>query len=98
MSADESTPDRWELQQDHISLGSKNIFAPANLRAAAENKAYAELIQHWMSSKYTFRYTGGMVPDIHHILVKVPSLSVVTLEHKNRLCSLYRQYIAWLDS
>ena len=55
-------------------MGEKKIFAPANIRAAAENKAYAELIQHWMASKYTLRYTGGMVPDIHHILVKVQCL------------------------
>lgn len=67
----EGISDRWELQRKDIRLTGKKIFAPANLRATAENDAYAQLIQHWMSSKYTLRYTGGMVPDIHHILAKV---------------------------
>ena len=61
----------WELRGPAISIGEKKIFAPANLRAAADNKAYAELVQHWLSEKFTLRYTGGMVPDVHHILAKV---------------------------
>ena len=69
-SPDDRIPDRWELQRSDITIGEKKVFAPANLRAAAENPAYAQLIQQWMSSKYTLRYTGGMVPDIHHIVTK----------------------------
>jgi len=37
-SADGVTPSRWELQRDSITLGEKKVFAPANLRAAAENQ------------------------------------------------------------
>ena len=46
------------------------LFAPANLRAAADNPAYGELVRHWMEQRYTLRYSGGMVPDVNHILAK----------------------------
>lgn len=45
-------------------------FAPANLRAAAENEAYMRLVTHYIEKKYTLRYSGGLVPDILHALVK----------------------------
>ena len=51
--------------------GSKTrYFAPANLRAAADNPRYMGLIQHYITGKYTLRYAGGLVPDIVHALVK----------------------------
>ena len=62
---------QWMLQRDHISIQEKAVFAPANLRSASENEEYQKLVQHWMSNKYALRYSGGMVPDIHHILTKV---------------------------
>ncbi len=62
---------QWLLQRDNISIKDKAVFAPANLRATAENEEYQQLVQYWMSNKYTLRYSGGMVPDIHHILTKV---------------------------
>lgn len=46
------------------------IFAPGNLRAITENAAYEKLVHYWMNSKYTLRYSGGLVPDVYHILVK----------------------------
>ena len=61
----------WVLQRDKIQIAdSKKVFAPANLRASAENSAYRELVQNWLRELYTLRYTGGMVPDVHHILAK----------------------------
>ncbi|VUC38146.1 unnamed protein product, partial [Clonostachys rosea] len=45
-------------------------FAPANLRAAAESPQYMALVSHYIQSKYTLRYSGGLVPDLGHILVK----------------------------
>ncbi len=51
------------------------VFAPANLRAAADNKAYADFVSACISEKYTLRYTGGFVPDVHHILTKVSLLA-----------------------
>lgn len=40
-------------------------------RASAENVAYHQLMLRWMGSKYTLRYSGGMVPDCHHMMAKV---------------------------
>ncbi|TLS30092.1 hypothetical protein PpBr36_03723 [Pyricularia pennisetigena] len=45
-------------------------FAPANLRAAAECDKYSALVSHFISQKYTLRYSGGLVPDVVHALVK----------------------------
>ncbi|KAL0021416.1 hypothetical protein WJX79_003939 [Trebouxia sp. C0005] len=61
---------QWLLQRGSISIKDKAVFAPANLRATAENEEYQQLVQYWMSNKYTLRYSGGMVPDVHHILTK----------------------------
>lgn len=46
------------------------MFAPGNLRAAAERNDYVCLMEFWMREQYTLRYSGGMVPDINQILVK----------------------------
>jgi sedoheptulose-bisphosphatase len=63
--------DEWVLQRDEIRIPeSKKIFAPANLRCAADNKAYSDLVSDWMSQRYTLRYSGGLVPDVHHIVSK----------------------------
>lgn len=45
-------------------------FAPGNLRATADNPAYRALVNYWITSKYTLRYSGGLVPDVYHILIK----------------------------
>lgn len=45
-------------------------FAPGNLRAAAEREDYLELTNAWIRKGLTLRYSGGMVPDINHILLK----------------------------
>ena len=47
-----------------------NTFAPGNLRASADNSAYHALVNYWIESKYTLRYSGGLVPDVYHILIK----------------------------
>ncbi|KAB5566791.1 hypothetical protein GE09DRAFT_746698 [Coniochaeta sp. 2T2.1] len=45
-------------------------FAPANLRAAADDERYMSLVMHYIKEKYTLRYSGGLVPDVVHMLVK----------------------------
>ncbi|GFR50546.1 hypothetical protein Agub_g12820 [Astrephomene gubernaculifera] len=61
----------WRLHQSDVTIGPvSRTFAPANLRAAAGNKEYAALVQRWIEASFTLRYTGGMVPDVHHILAK----------------------------
>lgn len=52
-----------------ISEESK-YFAPGNLRAAAEREDYLKLVNEWIKKGLTLRYSGGMVPDINHILLK----------------------------
>ena len=66
-------------------------FAPANLRAAAENPMYMELIKILIREKYTLRYSGGLVPDIVHALVKGHGvyISPVTAASKAKLRRLY---------
>jgi sedoheptulose-bisphosphatase len=66
-------------------------FAPANLRAAADFPPYATLINHYISNKYTLRYSGGLVPDVVHALVKGHGIyiSPVTKKSKAKLRRLY---------
>ncbi len=45
-------------------------FAPGNLKACAENPQYATVMQRWLDNQSKLRYSGGMVPDLHHILSK----------------------------
>ena len=61
----------WEVSRDAIQIqASGKVFAPGNLRASNDNAQYNALIHHWISERYTLRYTGGMVPDVYHIFAK----------------------------
>jgi fructose-1,6-bisphosphatase I len=61
----------WEVTDEDVKMdGKKNYFAPGNLRATKEREDYFELINWFMKEQYTLRYSGGMVPDINHILKK----------------------------
>jgi len=63
---------KWQLSRDNISIQpSGSIFAPGNLRATNDNEKYNSLVQHWIEERYTLRYSGGMVPDVYHILIKM---------------------------
>ena len=33
-------------------------------------QVYSDLVASWISRGFTLRYSGGMVPDVHHILAK----------------------------
>lgn len=69
-------------------------FAPANLRAAAESEAYMRLVTHYVQKKYTLRYSGGLVPDILHALVKGHGvyISPVTTASDAKLRRLYELF------
>lgn len=69
-------------------------FAPANLQAAAENEKYSDLITHYVRQKYTLRYSGGLVPDIVHALVKRHGVYVspAASASKAKLRRLYELY------
>lgn len=51
----------WSVTRQSISIGEKCVFAPANLRATADNAAYKQLVHGWMDARHTLRYSGGMV-------------------------------------
>ena len=86
----------WEIVRSGVKLlegpsYKTRYFAPANLRASAEDERYAHLIAHYMKERYTLRYSGGLVPDIIHTLVKGHGiyLSPVTTKSKAKLRRLY---------
>jgi len=57
--------DGWVCSREKIEIAQESkIFSPANLRAAQEVKGYNNLVDYWMTNRYTMRYTGGLVPDI----------------------------------
>ncbi|KAH8162079.1 hypothetical protein CIB48_g6180 [Xylaria polymorpha] len=62
-------------------------FAPANLRAASEDPRYLALVTRYIAERYTLRYSGGLVPDVVHALVKGHGvyLSPVTAGSKAKL-------------
>lgn len=63
--------EEWELTEEKVKLdGKKKYFAPGNLRATKEREDYFDLVAYYMNEQYTLRYSGGMVPDINHILKK----------------------------
>lgn len=41
------------------------IVSPAKLRAAQDVPGYKKLVDHFLTNKYTIRYSGGLVPDIY---------------------------------
>ena len=64
-------PDRWIITHHAVNITSKaKTFAPGNLRATMDNAHYRALIDFWIQNKYTLRYSGGLVPDVYHILTK----------------------------
>ncbi len=61
----------WVVKQESVNLtGQKNYFAPGNLRACKEREDYFDLVSQYVMEQYTLRYSGGMVPDINHLLKK----------------------------
>ena len=50
-------------------------------------QAYSELVAKWIAANFTLRYTGGMVPDVHHIIAKVSAA----------LCQHAGQGLVWHD-
>ncbi|MFA6521401.1 MAG: class 1 fructose-bisphosphatase [Candidatus Gracilibacteria bacterium] len=59
------------LTKENLKIAPESkYFAPGNLRAAAENEKYLKLTNDYIKRGLTLRYSGGMVPDINHILLK----------------------------
>jgi len=68
---DQKMRDQFFILTEKVTLTEDGkYFAPGNLRAAANEKWYMKALQEWIKENYTLRYSGGMVPDIGHILTK----------------------------
>lgn len=69
-------------------------FAPANLRAAGQDARYMALVSRYIREGYTLRYSGGLVPDVVHALVKGHGVYVspVTGQSKAKLRRLYELF------
>ena len=61
----------WVITKESIQLEDDGkIFAPGNYGSAKENKNYKKVMDYWLDNKYKLRYSGGLVPDIYHLLIK----------------------------
>jgi len=59
------------LMRENMKIkADSKYFAPGNLRCTTGNKKYLKLVEKWISEGRTLRYSGGMVPDLHHMLAK----------------------------
>jgi sedoheptulose-bisphosphatase len=74
-----------------VKKPNTRYFAPANLRAASEDSRYMALVTRYIAERYTLRYSGGLVPDVVHALVKGHGvyLSPVTSGSKAKLRRAY---------
>lgn len=61
---------KWLVTRASLTVKEGKVFAPGNLRATTELPSYRKLVDFWMTERYTLRYSGGMVPDCVHMLVK----------------------------
>lgn len=58
------------LQRNLTMKDEVKTYAPGNLRAVTDTPNYRKMMNMWMDEAHTLRYSGGMVPDIHHMLIK----------------------------
>jgi sedoheptulose-bisphosphatase len=66
-----SKPEPWICTRHQIVIEpDSKIFSPANLRAAKELPGYQNLVNYYMTNRYTLRYTGGLVPDVYQQFTK----------------------------
>lgn len=58
------------LQKNLTMKDEVKTYAPGNLRAVVDTPNYRKMMNMWLDEGHTLRYSGGMVPDIHHMLIK----------------------------
>jgi len=59
------------LLQENLTMRDEvKTYAPGNLRAVVDTPNYRAMMNTWLDEGLTLRYSGGMVPDIHHMLIK----------------------------
>jgi len=82
----------WQCSRPDMKIQPfGKVFAPGNLRATQDHERYQKLLNHWMEERYQLRYSGGMVPDIYHILAKSKGIftNVSSPKAKAKLRLLY---------
>jgi len=63
--------DQWRVHPTSFQLATvANTFASANLRAAQDLPAYQMLLAEFATRRMTLRYSGALVPDVYHALIK----------------------------
>jgi len=73
------------LSREDIKIEDETTyFAPGNLRCCAENPQYKAVMDKWIEDKKTLRYSGGMVPDLHHIFSKGHGIFSYPRDKKNQ--------------
>lgn len=93
-----STVEDYEILRPSVSFTAPpfktRYFAPANLRAAGQDAKYLALVNKYIAEGYTLRYSGGLVPDVVHALVKGHGIYVspVTAQSKAKLRRLYELF------
>jgi fructose-1,6-bisphosphatase I len=61
----------FTLTRENMTIAdTTKHFAPGNLRAAHSDEKYKGVMESWMNDEYTLRYSGGMTPDVNHMLMK----------------------------
>jgi len=61
----------WICSRHRVMIDEESkIFSPANLRAAQEVEGYKNLVDHFLTERYTLRYSGGLVPDVYQQFTK----------------------------
>ncbi len=58
------------LQKNLTIKDEVKTYSPGNLRAVVDTPNYRKMMNLWLDEGHTLRYSGGMVPDIHHMLIK----------------------------
>eukprot|EP00123_Amoebidium_parasiticum_P008710 comp18973_c3_seq1/m.21276 comp18973_c3_seq1/g.21276 ORF comp18973_c3_seq1/g.21276 comp18973_c3_seq1/m.21276 type:complete len:335 (-) comp18973_c3_seq1:146-1150(-) len=61
---------KWKVTRSRIVVEEGKIFAFGNMRAVNDIPSYRHLFDYYLENRYTQRYTGALVPDIYHILMK----------------------------
>ncbi len=84
--------DEWYMTKESFSIDKNNkYYSPGNLAATVENQDYKRVVNYWLDSKYKLRYSGGLVPDVYHILIKEAGVftNFSSDKHKAKLRLIY---------
>jgi sedoheptulose-bisphosphatase len=72
---EDGTWEPWICSRDSIQIDKDcKIFSPANLRAAQDVPGYKKLVEHYMTNRFTLRYSGGLVPDVYQQFTKTQGI------------------------